>query len=113
MVVICPSLHPPLSKVFTGIVKAFFHRTVSSYVTLTCFSHTFLQAGKVPPLMLGSGQMHWPEGFQYLRGSIILQMQDILIVRNFWFLFVVFGIIFRSGVLQVFGMCLLVLVSLV
>ena len=43
-----------------------------------------------------------PEGLD----SIILRMQDILIARNFLFLFVVLGIIFRSGVLRVFGMCL-------
>jgi len=106
MVAICPSLHPLLSKVSTGIEKAFFHRTVSAYATLTCSSHMFLQAGKVLQLMLRSGLMHWQKGFQYLKDSIILQMQDILIARNFLFLFMVFGIIFRSGVLQVFGMCL-------
>ena len=104
MVPICPSLHPPLSKVSTGIVKAFFHRTVSAYVTLTCSSRTSLQAGKVLQLMLGSGLMHWQKGFRYLKDSIILRMQDTLIARNFLFLFVVFGIIFRSGVLQVFSM---------
>jgi hypothetical protein len=49
--------------------------------------------------------MHWQKGFQHLKDFIILQMQDILIARNFLFLFVVFGTIFRSGVLQVFGMC--------
>jgi hypothetical protein len=36
-------------------------------------------------------------------------MQDILIVRNFLSHFVVYGIIFRSGVLQVFGMCFAIL----
>jgi len=106
MVAICPSLHPLLSKVSTGIKKAFFYRTVSAYVTLTCSSHTFLQAGKVLQLMLMSGLMHWQKGFQYLKDSIILQMQDILISRNSLYLFVVFSITFRSGVLQVFGMCL-------
>ena len=106
MVPICPSLHPMLSKVSIGIEKAFFHRTVSAYVTLTCSSHTFLQAGKVLQLMLRSGLMHWQKGFRYLKDSIILQMQDILTARNFLFLSIVFSIIFRSGVLQVFGMFL-------
>jgi len=55
-----------------------------------------------------SGLMHWQKGFQHLKDSIILRMQDILIARNFLFLFVVFGIIFRSGVLQVFGMCFVI-----
>ena len=96
MVPIFPSLHPLLSKVSTGIEKAFFHRIASAYVTSTCSSHTFLQAGKVLQLMLGSGLMHWQKGFQYLKDSIILQMRDILIARNFLFLFVVFGIIFKN-----------------
>jgi hypothetical protein len=34
-VAIYPSLHPPLSKVFTEIEKAFFHRIASAYVTST------------------------------------------------------------------------------
>jgi hypothetical protein len=106
MVPICPSLHPLLSKVSTGIEKAFFRRTVSAYVTLTCSSHIFFRAGKVLQLMLGYGLTHWRKGFLYLKDSIILRMQDILIARNSLFLFVVFGIIFRSGALLVFGMCL-------
>ena len=44
---------------------------------------------------------------------IILQMPDILTARNFLFLFVVFGIIFRSGMLQVFGMYFLFLMDLI
>ncbi|KAF8817100.1 hypothetical protein BYT27DRAFT_7075532 [Phlegmacium glaucopus] len=94
MVAICPSLHYCLfsnaqkystlpSKVSIGIKKTFFHRTVSSYVTLTCSSHIFLQAGKVLQQILGSGLMHWQEGFQHLKDFIILQMQDFLIARNF------------------------------
>jgi hypothetical protein len=106
MVPICPSLHLLLSKVSTGIEKAFFHRTVSAYVTLTCSSHIFFQAGKVLQLMLGYGLMHWQKGFLYLKDSIILRTQDILIARNSLFPFVVFSIIFRSGALLVFGMCL-------
>ena len=101
-----PSLHLLPSKVSIGIEKAFFHRTASSYVTSTCSSHIFLQAGKVLQQILMSGLMHWQKGFQHLKDSIILQMQDILIARNFLFLVVVFSIIFRSGVLQVFSMCL-------
>ena len=105
MVAIYPSLHLLPSKVSIGIKKAFFHRTVFSYVTLTCFSHIFLQAGKVLQQILRSGLMHWQKGFQHLKDFIILQMQDFLIARNFLSLFMVFAIIFRSGVLQVFGMC--------
>ena len=55
----------------------------------------------------GSATDSWvwaDEGFQYLKDFIILQMQDFLIARNFLSLFMGFGIIFRSGVLQVFGM---------
>ena len=107
-VAICPSLHLFPSKVSIGIEKASFLRTVSSFVTLTCSSHTSLQAGKVLQPILVSGLMHWQKGFQCLKDSIILQMQDILIARNFLFLFVVFGIIFRSGVLRVFGMCFVI-----
>ena len=55
----------------------------------------------------GSGIMYWQKGFQCLKDSIILQMEDILIARKFLSLFMVFGITFRSGVLQVFGMCLI------
>src|SRR5271168_2967799 len=105
MVAICPSPHLQPSKVSIGIEKAFFHRIVFSYVILTCFLPIFLQAGKVLQQILVSGLMRWQKGFQYLKDSIILQMQDILIAGNFLFLFVVFGIIFRSGVLQAFGMC--------
>ena len=92
-------ISPPLllSKISIGIKKASFHRIASSYAILTCSSHTLFQAGKVPQQMLGFGLMHWQKDF------IILQM-DILTTRNFLFLFVVFGIIFRSGVLQAFGM---------
>jgi len=106
MVAIYPSLHLLPSKVSIVIEKAFFHRIVFSYVTLTCSSHIFLQAGKVLQQILGSGLMHWQEGFQHLKDFIILQMQDFLIARNFLSLSMVFGIISRSGVLQVFGMCL-------
>jgi hypothetical protein len=106
MAAIFTFLHLTLSKASIGTEKGFFHKTVSLYAISTCFSHTFLQAGKVLQLMLGFGLMHWQKGFQCLKDSIILQMQDILIARNSLFLFVVFGIIFRSGVLQVFGMCL-------
>ena len=109
MVATCPSLHLLSSKVFIEIEKAFFHRTASSYVTLTCSSHIFLQAGKVLQQILMSGLIHWQKNFQHLKDSIILQMQDFLIARNFLFLFVVFGIIFRSGVLQVFGKCFAVI----
>ena len=101
MVAICPSLHLLPSKVSIGIEKAFFPRIVSLCVT---FSRIFLQVGKVLQQILGSGLMHWPEGFQYLKDFIILQMQDFLIARNFLSLFVGFGFIFRSGVLQVFSM---------
>ena len=66
----------------------------------------FLQAGKVLQLILRSGPMHWQNGFWYLKDSIILWMWDILIARSFLFLLEVFSIIFRSGVLQVFSMCL-------
>ena len=104
----CPSPHLLLSKVSIGIEKAFFHRTASSYVTLTCSSHIFLQAGKVLQQILVSGLMHWQKGFQHQKDSIILQMQVFLIARNFLFLFVVFGIISRSGVLRVFGMCFVI-----
>jgi hypothetical protein len=45
------------------------------------------------------------KGFQRRKDSIILQMQDSLIAKTLLFLFVVFVIIFRSGELQVFGMC--------
>ena len=90
MVAICPSLHLFPSKVSIGIEKASFLRTVSSFVTLTCSSHTSLQAGKVLQQILVSGLMHWQKGFWCLKDSIILQMQDILIARNFLFLFVVF-----------------------
>ena len=105
MVAISLFLHLLSSKVSIEIERALFHRTVFSYVTLTCSSHTFLQAGKVLQQILGSGLMHWQKDFQHLKDFIILQMQDFLIARNFLFLFVVFSIIFRSGVLQVFGMC--------
>jgi hypothetical protein len=108
-VAIYPSLHPPLSKVFTEIEKAFFHRIASAYVTSTWFSRTFFLAGKVPQLILVSGLMHWQKGFQHLKDFIILQMQDIRIARTLWFPLVVFGTIFRSGVLQVFGMSLVAL----
>ena len=83
MVAIYPFLHLLLSKVSIGIKKAFFHRTVSSYVTLTCSLHIFLQVGNVLQQILGSGLMHWQEGFQYLKDFIILQMQDFLIAKNF------------------------------
>jgi hypothetical protein len=106
MVAICCSLHLLLSKISIRIEKAFFCRTISAYVTLICSSQTFLQARKVLQPMLGSELMHSQKGFWCLKDSIFLQMQDILIARNFWFLFMVFSIIFRSGVLQVFGMCL-------
>ena len=105
MVAISLFLHLLPSKVSIEIERALFHRTVFSYVTLTCSSHTFLQAGKVLQQILGFGLMHWQKDFQHLKDFIILQMPDFLIARNFLFLFVVFGIIFRSGVLQVFGMC--------
>jgi hypothetical protein len=110
MVAIYPSLHLLPSKVSIGIEKAFFHRTASLYATLACSSHIFLQAGKVLQQILGSGLMHCQEGFQHPKDFIILQMQDFLIARNFLSLFVVFGIIFRSGVLQVFGMCFINLI---
>jgi hypothetical protein len=96
-------LHLLPSKVSIGIEKAFFHRTVCSYAISTCSSHIFLQDGKVLQQMLMSGQMRWQKDFQYLLESIILQMQDIPIARNFLFLSMVFSIIFRSGALQVFG----------
>ena len=104
MVAICPSLHLLPSKVSIRIKKAFFHRIVSLYITFPYSSHIFTQVGKVLQQILGSGLMHWPEGFQYLKDFIILQMQDFLIARNFLSLFVGFSIIFRSGVLQVFCM---------
>lgn len=106
MAAIFTSPHLLLSKVFIGTEKAFFHRIACSYAISTCFSHTFSQAGKVLQQMLGSERMHWQKDFQCLKGSFTLQMQDILIARNSLFLFVVFGITFRNGVLQVFGMCL-------
>ena len=105
MVAISPSLRLLLFKVSIGIERAFFHKTVSLYVTSTCSSHIFLQAGKVLQQILVSGLMHWQKDFQRLKDSIILQMQDFLTARIFLFLLVVFGIIFRSGELQVFGMC--------
>ena len=107
MVAIYTSPHLLLSKVSIGIEKDFFHKTAFSYAISTCSSSTSLQAGRVLQQMLESGLMHWQKGFQCLKDSFILQMQDILIARNFLFLFGVFGIIFRSGVLQVFGMCLI------
>ena len=107
MVVIYTSPPLLLSKVSIRIEKAFFHRIVSSYAISTCSSHTFFQAGKVLQQMLGSGLMHWQNDFLCLKDFIILQMLDILTARNFLFLSMVFGIIFRSGVLQVFGMCFL------
>jgi len=107
MVAIYTSPHLLLSKVSIGIEKDFFHKTAFSYAISTCSSPTSLQAGRVLQQMLESGLMHWQKGFQCLKDSFILQMQDILIARNFLFLFGVFGIIFRSGVLQVFGMCLI------
>ena len=63
------SLFPYLlpSKVSIRIERALFHRTVFSYVTLTCSSHTFLQAGKVLRQILGSGLMHWQKDFQHLK----------------------------------------------
>ena len=67
MVAIYPSLHLLPSKVFIRIKKAFFHRTVFSYVTLTYFSHIFLQAGKVLQQIPGFGLMHWQKGFQHLK----------------------------------------------
>ena len=72
MVPICPSLHLLLFKVSTEIEKAFFHRTVSAYVNLTCSSHIFFWAGKVLQLMLGYGLMHWQKGSLYLKDSLIL-----------------------------------------
>ena len=113
MVAICPSLHLLLSKVSIGIEKASFHKTVCLYVTSTCSSHIFLQAGKVLQQILGSGQMHCSEVSKYPMDFITLQMQDFLIARNFLFHFGVFGIIFRSGVLQVFGMCFIDLILLI
>src|SRR5882757_9596204 len=107
-VAICPSLHLLPSKVFIGTEKAYFHRTASLYATLTCSLRIFWQAGKVLRQILVSGLMHWQKDFQCPKDSIILQMQDIHIARNFSFLFVVFGIIFRSGVLLVFGMCFVI-----
>jgi hypothetical protein len=107
MVAIYISLHHLLSKVSIVIAKAFFHRTASSYAISTCTSHTFLPAGKALRRMLGSGMMHYQEGFQCPKDSITLQMEGILIARNFLSLFVECGITFRSGGLQVFGMCLI------
>ncbi|KIK05229.1 hypothetical protein K443DRAFT_642468 [Laccaria amethystina LaAM-08-1] len=72
MVAICLSLHLLLSKVSIRIERAFFHRTVSLYVILTCSSRIFLQAGKVLQQILGSGLMHWQKGFQHLKDFIIL-----------------------------------------
>ena len=99
-------ISPPLllSKISIRIEKASFHRIVSSYAISTCSSHTLFQAGKVPQQMLGFGLMHWQKDFLCQKDFIILQMPDILTARNFLFLFMVFGIIFRSGVLQAFGM---------
>jgi hypothetical protein len=99
------SLHLPFSKVSIGIGKAFFHSTVFSYAILTCSSHIFSQAGKAQQQMHESGLMPWQRVFQCPQGFIILQMQDFLIARNFLFHFMVFSIIFRSGVLQVFSKC--------
>lgn len=99
-------LHRQLSKVSIVIGRAFFRKTVFSYVISTCSSHIFLQAGKALRQMHGSGLMPYRRGFRCLQDSIILQMQDIHIRKNFLFHFVEFGIIFRSGELQVFGMCL-------
>ena len=79
-------------------------RIVSSYAISTCSSHTLFQAGKVLQQMLRFGLMHWQKDFLCQKDFIILQMPDILTARNFLFLFMVFGIIFRSGVLQAFGM---------
>ncbi len=93
--------HLLLFRVSIGIEKAFFHRIVFLYAISTCSSPMSLQDGKVPQQMLRSGLMHWPEVFQCQQDSIILQMQDFLIARNFLFLFVVFITIFRSGVLLV------------
>ena len=45
------------------------------------------------------------KGFPVPEDSIIWLMWVILIARNFLFLFMAFSIIFRSGELQVFGMC--------
>ena len=104
MVAIYIFLHLPLSRVSIEIAKAFFPRTASSYAISTCSSHTSSQAGKALRQMPVSGMMHWRKGFQCLKNSIILQMEDILIARNFLSLFVVFDITFRSGVLQAFGM---------
>jgi hypothetical protein len=98
---------PLLSKISIAIGKVFFHRIVFSYVISTCSSHTFSQAGKVLQQILGSGVMHWQKDFLHLKDIIILQMPDFLTARIFLFLFLVCGIIFRSGVLQVFGMCFL------
>ena len=110
MVATCPSLHLLPSKVSIEIEKASFRRTVSSYATSTCSSHThiFLQAGKVLQLILVSGLMHWQKGFQCWKDFIILQMRDILIAMNLLFLFEVFAIIFKSGELQVFSICFVI-----
>jgi hypothetical protein len=59
------------------------------FIISTCSSHTFFQARTVLQQILGSGLMHWQEGFPCLKDSIILQMQNILITRNFLFLFMV------------------------
>ncbi len=103
MAVIYTFPHLLLSRVFIEIEKAFFHRIVFLYAISTCFSPTSLRVGRVLQQMSGSGLMHWPKVFQCLQDFIILQMQGILIARNFLFLSGVFSIIFRSGVLQVFG----------
>ena len=108
MVATCPSLHLLPSKVSIKIEKASFCRTVSSYATSTCSSHIFLWAGKVLQLILVSGLMHWQKGFQCQKDFIILQMRDILIAMNLLFLFEVFAIIFKSGELQVSGMCFVI-----
>ena len=93
------SLHLPLSKVSTGIEKAFFHRTAFLYAILICFSHIFLQAGKALQQMQESGLMLWKRDFPCPQDPIILQMQVILIARNLLFRFVVYDIIFRTGML--------------
>ena len=105
MAVIYTSPHQLLSKFSIGIEKASFHRIVSSYAISTCSSHTFFQAGRVLQQMLESGLMPWWRNFQCLQDFITLQMQDFPIAQNLLFHFVEFGIIFRSGELQVFGTC--------
>jgi uncharacterized membrane protein (GlpM family) len=82
MVAICLSLYLLPSKVFIRIKKAFFHKIVSLCVNFPCSLQIFLQVRKILQQILGSGLMHWQEGFQYQQDFIILPMQDFLITRN-------------------------------